>query len=90
MAFFVRFSTRPTRGVQKHHKPQTFFWGSPCQKLFAQKFEGKNFSPVVYSPSICFIAFLAVSLHEELKNAIQIFSKIRPKNLKKSQKKVGM
>jgi hypothetical protein len=29
---------------------------------------------------------LAVSLHEEPKNTIKIFSKIRPKNLKKSQK----
>jgi hypothetical protein len=30
---------------------------------------------------------LAVSLHEEPKNTIKIFSKIRPKNLKKSQKR---
>jgi hypothetical protein len=36
-----------------------------------------------------FIAFLAVSLYEEPKNTIKIFSKIRPENLKKSQKKVG-
>jgi hypothetical protein len=32
---------------------------------------------------------LAVSLHEEPKNTKNIFSKIRPENLKKSQKKVG-
>jgi hypothetical protein len=32
---------------------------------------------------------LAVSLHEEPKNTIKIFSKIRPENIKKSQKKVG-
>jgi hypothetical protein len=32
-----------------------------------------------------FIAFLAGSLHEEPKNTIKIFSKIRPENLKKSQ-----
>jgi hypothetical protein len=32
---------------------------------------------------------LAVSLHEEPKNTIKIFPKIRPENLKKSQKKVG-
>jgi hypothetical protein len=32
--------------------------------------------------------FLAVSLHEELKNTIKIFSKIRPENLKKISKKV--
>jgi hypothetical protein len=33
------------------------------------------------------IAFLAVSLHEEPTNTQKIFSKIRPENLKKSQKK---
>jgi hypothetical protein len=32
-----------------------------------------------------FITFLAVSLHEELKNTMDIFSKTRPKNLKKRQ-----
>jgi hypothetical protein len=32
---------------------------------------------------------LAVSLHDELKNTIKIFSKIRPENPKKSEKKVG-
>jgi hypothetical protein len=32
---------------------------------------------------------LAVSLHEEPKSTIKIFSKIRPENLKKSQKEVG-
>jgi hypothetical protein len=43
----------------------------------------KNFLGKIY----VFIAFLAVSLHEEPKNTIKIFSKIRPENLKKSQKK---
>jgi hypothetical protein len=38
-------------------------------------------------PSNFFIAFLAVSLHEEPKHTIKIFSKIRPENLKKSQKR---
>jgi hypothetical protein len=33
------------------------------------------------------IAFLAVSLHKDPKNTIAIFSKIRPENLKKSQKR---
>jgi hypothetical protein len=33
------------------------------------------FSPCRFFPSIFFIAFLAVSLHEELKNTTQIFSK---------------
>jgi hypothetical protein len=32
---------------------------------------------------------LAVSLHEELKNAVKLFSKTRPENLNKSQKKIG-
>jgi hypothetical protein len=32
---------------------------------------------------------LAVSLHEEPKNTIKIFSKIGPENLKKSQKEAG-
>jgi hypothetical protein len=35
------------------------------------------------------MAFLCVSQQGEFKNTIQIFSKIRPENLKKSQKKVG-
>jgi hypothetical protein len=34
-----------------------------------------------------FIAFLAVSLHENLKNTIKTFSKIRPENLKQSPNK---
>jgi hypothetical protein len=79
---FVRFSTR---GVFK--PPSKNLGGNPCQKLLAEKVE-ILFSCRVF-PSISFIAFLAVSLHEEPKN-IQIFSKIRPGNLKKSQTKVGI
>jgi hypothetical protein len=41
------------------------------------------------SPSIFFYRVLAISLHEEPKNTIKTLSKIRPKNPKKSQKKVG-
>jgi hypothetical protein len=78
----VRFSTR---GVQKHHKK--LFGGSPCQKLLAEKVEKKNFFPVVFSHRFFLIAFLAVSLHEEPKNTIKIFSKIRPENRKQSQKR---
>jgi hypothetical protein len=77
---FVRFSTR---GVQKHHK--TLFGGSTCQKILAEKVEGKKNS-FVFSHRFFFIAFLAVSLHEEPQNTIKIFSQIRPENLKKSQK----
>jgi hypothetical protein len=81
----VRFSTR---GVQKHHKK--CFGGSPCQKLLAEKVEGDKKTFFLSSfPFDFFIAFLAVSLHEELKNIIKIFSKTRPENLKKSQEKVG-
>jgi hypothetical protein len=47
----------------------------------------KNFFPFVFSHRLFFIAFLAVSLHEEPKNTIKIFSQIRPENLKKSQKR---
>jgi hypothetical protein len=79
----VRFSTR---GVQKHHKKR--FGGSPCQKLLAEKVEIFFFSCRLF-PIDFFIAVLAVSLHEEPKTTIKIFSKIRLENLKKPQKKVG-
>jgi hypothetical protein len=48
----------------------------------------KHFFPFVFSHRFSFIAFLAVSLHEEPKNTIKMFSKIRPGNLKKSQKRL--
>jgi hypothetical protein len=62
--------------------------GSPCQKLLAKKvhLRKKTFSLSSF-PSICFIAFLAVSLHDEPKNAIKIFLKPDQKiskNLKKN------
>jgi hypothetical protein len=79
----VRFSTR---GVQKHQKK--LFGENTCQKLLAEKVVIFFFSPFVFSHRFFFIAFLAVSLHEEPKNTIKIFSQIRPENLKKSQKKV--
>jgi hypothetical protein len=47
----------------------------------------KNFFPFVFSHRFFFVAFLAISLHEEPKNTIKIFSQIRPENLKKSQKR---
>jgi hypothetical protein len=79
----VRFSTR---GVQKHHKK--LLGENLCQKLLAEKVEKKK-NPSVFSHRILFIAFLAVSRHEEPKNNIKIFSKISPENHKQSQKKVG-
>jgi hypothetical protein len=80
----VRFSTR---AVQKHHKK--LFGESLFQKLLAEKVEGKKKILSSFPIEIIFIAFLAVSLHEEPKNTIKIFSKIRPENLKKISKKVG-
>jgi hypothetical protein len=78
----VRFSTR---GVQKHHK--NFFGKVHVKNFWPKKVEKKNLFPVVFSHRFFFIAFLTVSLHEEPKNTIKIFSKIRPENLKKPQKR---
>jgi hypothetical protein len=72
----VRFSTR---GVQKHHNVAV-------KNCLAEKVEKKNLFSLRLFPSIFFIAFLAVSLHEEPKNTINIFSKIRPENLKNLKK----
>jgi hypothetical protein len=58
-------------------------------KTFGRKVEKKKLFSCRLFPSFFLIAFLAVSLHEEPKNTIKTFSKIRPENLKKSQKKVG-
>jgi hypothetical protein len=77
----VRFS----RGVQKHHKNK--IGENPCQKLLAEKVEKKNFFPFVYAHRFLFIAFLAVSLHEEPKNTTKTFSKLRPENPTKPQKR---
>jgi hypothetical protein len=63
----VRFSTR---GFQKHQKQ--LFGGCPCQKPFAKKVEQKTFSPSFFPFDFLFITFLAVSLHAELKNTIQM------------------
>jgi hypothetical protein len=78
----VRFSTR---GVQKDHKK--LFGKVHVKNFWPKKLRKKNFFPVVFSHRFCFIAFLAVSLLEEPKNTIKIFSKIRPENRKKSQKR---
>jgi hypothetical protein len=66
---FVRFSTR---GVQKHKKKLL----GKSKMVLAEKAEKKNFFPVVFSHRFL-IAFLAVSLHEEPKNTIKIFSKTK-------------
>jgi hypothetical protein len=74
--------------------PQKLFGKSPCQKskafYFYKKVEGGNTFPCHPPPPFCCIAFLAVSLHEELKNTTKICPETRPDNLKKSpQKKAG-
>ena len=80
---FVRFSTR---GVQKHHKKNL---GKIHVKNFWPKKmrEKKLFSFRLFPSTFVLSRFLAVSLHEEPKNTIKIFSKIRPENLQKSQKR---
>jgi hypothetical protein len=63
------------------------FWGEVYVKSFwPKKLRGKK-KILPSFPIDLFIAFLAVSLHEEPENTIKIFSKIRPENLKKSQKR---
>jgi ribosomal protein L34E len=83
----LRFCAFLNKGNSK--TPQKPFGGSSCQKRLAEKVEKKKFFPVVFSNRLFLIAFLAISLHEEPKNTIKMVSKIRPENLKKSQKKVG-
>jgi hypothetical protein len=63
------------------------FSGKSMSKAPWPKKLRKNFFPVVFSHRLFFIAFLAVSLHEEPKNTTICLSKIGPENLKKSQKK---
>jgi hypothetical protein len=46
-----------------------------CQKLLAEKAEKKKLFSFRLFPSIFFIAFLVVSLHEEPKNTIKYFLK---------------
>jgi hypothetical protein len=74
---FVRFSTRR---VQKHHKK--LFGKVHVKNFWPKKLRKKKLVSCRLFPSIFLIAFLAVSLHEEPKNTIKIFSKIRPKKKK--------
>jgi hypothetical protein len=87
--FLWRFCAFLNKGEFKN--TTKLFEESPCQKLLAEKVDSgveKSFFPVG-SLRLFLIAFLAVSLHEEPKNTIKIFSKIKPKNLQKFQEKVG-
>jgi hypothetical protein len=62
------------------------FWEKSMSKLLTEKVEEKNFF-LSSSHRFVLIAFLAVSLHEDPKNTTKTLSKIRPENLKKTQKK---
>jgi hypothetical protein len=85
LSFLWRFCTFLNKGSSK--TPLKTFWGSPCQKLLAEKVEKKTFFLSSFPIDFFYRVFLAVSLHEKPKNTIKIFSKIRPENLKKSQKR---
>jgi hypothetical protein len=86
MAFFCVSQQGEFKNTKKN-----FLWEVHVKNFWplAEKVEKKNFFLVVFSHRFFLIAFLAVSQHEEPKNTIKIFSKIRPENLKKSQNKVG-
>jgi hypothetical protein len=49
-------------------------WEKPMSKAFGGESRGKK--TAAFPLRICFISFLAVSLHEAPKNTIQIFSEI--------------
>jgi hypothetical protein len=66
---------------------KNFFGKIHVKHFWPKKVEKNNFFPVVFSHRFFLIVFLAVSLYEEPKNTIKIFSKIKPENLKKSQKR---
>jgi hypothetical protein len=82
-------SQQAAREVQKATPQKKSVLGKVHVKsLLPKKLRKITAFPVVFSLRFCFIAFLAVSLHEELKNTIKILlKKIRPENPKKSQKK---
>jgi hypothetical protein len=68
----------------------TSFWKKSMSKTFCQKLSGKKlFLCHLPSPPLRFfvIAFLAVSLHDELKNTTIMFSKSDPKISKDLQKR---
>jgi hypothetical protein len=76
----VRFSTR---GVKK--TPYNFFGKIHVKNVWPKKLRKKKLFSFRRFPSTFFIAFLAVSLHEEPENTIKIFSKIKPENLKEGR-----
>jgi hypothetical protein len=57
------------------------------KNFWPKKLRKKTFFLSSFPIDFFLIAFLAVSLHEEPKNTIKIFSKTRPENRKKSQKR---
>jgi hypothetical protein len=70
------------KGFRKRHK--NLFEKNACQQTFYKKVEGENtFFAVIFPHRFVFVAFLAVSLHEELKDTTQ---KIKPENRKNRKK----
>jgi hypothetical protein len=63
------------------------FGESPCQKLLAEKVEKKKLFSCPSFPIDFFNRLFGRFSALETKNTIQIFSKIRPENRKKSQKR---
>jgi hypothetical protein len=68
---------------------KNFLGKAHVKSFWPKKLRKNTFFPVVFPHRLFFNRVLAVSLHEEPKNTIKTFSKVRPENLKKSQKKVG-
>jgi hypothetical protein len=62
------------------------FGGKSMSKPLSKTIEGKKTCFLSFFSFGFFIAFLAVSLHDELKNTMDIFSKNRPENLKNNLK----
>jgi hypothetical protein len=86
--FLMAFLCVSQQGEFKNTK-KNFLGKVYVKNFWPKKLGKKNFFPSVFSHRIFFYRVLAVSLHEEPKNTTKIFSKIRPENLKKTQKKVG-
>jgi hypothetical protein len=74
MAFLCVFQQGEFKNTMEKH-----FGKIPVKSSLQKSWGGGGF--LSFSPFDFLIAFLAVSLHGELKNTTQIFSKIRSKNL---------
>jgi hypothetical protein len=79
---FVRFSKRGVKNTINTNLGKIH-----VKSFWPKKLRKKPFFLSSLSHRLFLSRFLAVSLHEEPKNTIQMFSKIGPENLKKSQKR---